>query len=137
MTFSRPCITPIELQWFDQLGVMHAAYPQPTQQDDETDDETSSSQCSARTTPVAVSDAVPNREPQQAALPKLVEMSPEDSARELLEVLATLLEAGNTSMPTRLYERLRNSCLLKDERLNHDADILRRIKAVLNRDQEG
>ena len=135
MTVSRPCIAPIELQWFDRSGVMHAAYPEPTRLDNETDDETSSPGSSAHAESVAVSDAV-NTEAPQAALPKLVEKRLEDSARELLEVLATLLEAG-TTMPGTLCDRLRNSCLLKDEHLSHEADSLSRIKTVLNRNQEG
>ena len=137
MTVSRPCITPIKLHWLKRLGVMHAAYPEPTRPDDETDDGTSPPESSAHAAPDGGSDAVPDGEASQAALPKSVEKRLEDSARELLEVLATLLEAGTTSMPKTLRVRLRSSCLLKDERLSHDADSLHRIEAVLNRNQEG
>ena len=55
MTVSRPCITPIELQWIDSSGIMHAAYPQST----EPDDKTSPPESSAHAAPVCVSGALP------------------------------------------------------------------------------
>ena len=122
MTFSRPCITPIKPRWIDSSGIMHAAYPQST----EPDDKTSPPESGAHAAPVWAS----------GALPKSVGKRLEDSVGELLEVLITLLEAGATSMPRTLCDRLRNSCLLKDERLSHDTDSLRRIEAALNRNQE-
>ena len=136
MTFSRPCITPVELQWIDVSGIMHAAYPQYT----EPNWEISLLESMVHATPGGVSNAVPDNAPgdaPQAALPKSVEERLEDSARGLLEILATFLEAGTTSIPRTLCDRIRNSCLLKDERLSHDADSLRRIEAVLKRNQGG
>lgn len=123
------CIPHIEPQWFDQLGIIHAVYPQST----ETDHETSPPESSAHAAPIGVSDVVAQAE---GSLPKSVEEHLEDSAQRLLEVLATLLETGATSMPRTLCDRLRDSYLLKDERSSHDADSLRRIKTVLNCSQE-
>ena len=136
MTVSRPCITPTEPQWIDFSGIMHAAYPQST----EPDDKTSPPESGAHAAPDLVSDAVPHKalaEAPQGALPESIEKRLEDPGRGLLEVLANFLEAGTTSMPRTLCDRLRNSCLLKDERMSHDADSLRRIDAVLNRNEEG
>ena len=126
MAFSRPCITPIEPQWIDRSGIMHAGYTQSAEPDH-------------KTSPEFLFDAVPDKAPAeapQAAFSKPVEKRLEDSARELLEVLATLLEAGTTSIPRTLCDRLRHSCLLKDERLSHYADSFHRIEGVLNRNQE-
>ena len=135
MTISRPSITPVEPRWFDHSGILHAAYQQST----EPDHNTSPPESSAHVAPDGVSDAVPetaSAEAPQAALPKSVEKCLEDPAQGLLEVLSILLEAGNTPLPRTLCDRLRNSCLLNDERWSHDAESLRRIEAVLNRNQE-
>ena len=59
-----------------------------------------------------------------------------DSARELLSVLAQLLEAGADSMPDTLLKRVRESPLISDGRLKHDVGSLCRIKRVLNRNLE-
>jgi hypothetical protein len=73
----------------------------------------------------------------------LTEKRLEDSAHGPLGVLALLLEAGADSMPEALLDRLRNSCLLSDERLlsdeclRSDAKSLPRIKALLDHNWNG
>ena len=141
MTVLRPlvrtvCITPIEPRWFDLSGMMHAVYPQSA----EPERRSPLPEPSAHAAPVEVFNAMPDEaraDAPQNDQPKSAEESLEDSARGLLRVLTLLLEAGATSMPITLLDRLEHSSLLSDERLSHDTDSLRRIKAVLNRTQQG
>ena len=134
MTVLRPMmrkvsIIPIQPQWFDLLEIMHAAYPQST----ELEGRSSLVESSGHTESEEASEEAPH----DAAPPlKLVEKRLEDSARGTLSALAVLLEAGADSMPRSLLDRVRQSCLLSDERLDHDVDSLCRIEAVLRRNRD-
>ena len=74
---------------------------------------------------------------QAAIEPETKEEHLQESARETLNVLAPLLEAGAGLMPAIFLDRVRSSSLLTDERLHHDIDSLRRIQVVLNSNLEG
>ena len=60
----------------------------------------------------------------------------EASGLGLLGVLALLVEAEATSIPTALLDRLRNSPLLADKWTCHDTESLSRIRAVVNPNQD-
>jgi len=66
----------------------------------------------------------------------LTEERLKDPARDFLGVLAPLLEAGADLIPG-LIDRFRSSVVLLDEHLHCDTESLRRINALLNRNQEG
>jgi hypothetical protein len=112
-----------EAYWSELSGVLHAAYPdsaQPTE--------------SKSLLPLSPQET--SSENQVVIDPRRFEVPLRDSARGILGVLTRFLGVGVTSMPVALLDRIRNSVLLSDERLGHDVDSLRRIKALLNHNQE-
>ena len=60
----------------------------------------------------------------------------EDSAGQVLGILADLLEAGGESLPTPFLDRVRESSLLQSEWLRRDVPSLNRIEIILGRPKE-
>ena len=114
----------VKTYWPGLLGVRHATYPEPARKTE-------------LTSPTPISPGVVQTKgtPNEIQAPlhhKIIERRLADSARCVLEVLAQLLEPGTGLMPAVLLNRVRNSPLLSDRRLDHDTSSLHRIRAILD-----
>jgi hypothetical protein len=126
MTLLRGLVVRIDrakAYWPELSGVVHATYPE-------------SAQPTESTSLVPLSPQGTSSETRVVLGPKTLEEHLEDSARDILRVLTRLLEVGVGSMPVALLDRIRNSVLLSEERLDHDVDSLSRIRVLLSCNQE-
>ena len=117
----------VKAYWPGLLGAMQATYTEPAQ----TTELTSPTPIS----PSTVQEMAPERTPSEGPAPpgpEIIEKRLADSAGCVLEVLAQLLEAGTGLMPAVLLDRVRNSPLLLDRRLQLDTSSLHRIRAMLD-----
>ena len=112
----------IKTYWPGLLGAMHATYPEPAQ----------IMELTSPTTPIGPAPEGTPSEGQAPLGPGIIEKRLADSARCVLEVLAQLLEVGTGLIPAVLLDRVRNSPLLSDRRLQHDTSSLHRIRVILD-----
>ena len=113
--------------WPGLLGAMHATYPEPAQ----ITELTSPPPISPRVAQELAPEGTPS-EGRAPPGPEIIEKHLADSAGCVLEVLAQLLEPGTGLMPALLFNRVRNSPLLLDRRLQLDTSSLHRIRAILD-----
>ena len=117
----------IKAYWPGLLGVMHATYPEPGR--------ITELMSPIPSSPSEVPATAPERTPSAGRAPlgpEILEKRLAESARCVLEVLAQLLEAGTGLIPAVLLNRVRNSPLLSDRRLDHDTSSLDRIRVILD-----
>ena len=117
----------LKTYWPGLVGAMHATYPEPA----EITELTSPTPISPRVAEETAAEGSPS-EGRAPPGPEIIEKRLADSARCVLEVLAQLFEVGTGLMPAVLLDRVRNSPLLSDGRLDHDTSSLHRIKIILN-----
>ena len=113
--------------WPGLLGAIQATYPEPAR----TTELTSPPPISPSVAQKMAPEGTPS-ESQAHLGPEIIEKRLADSARCVLEVLAQLLEAGTGLMPAVLVNRVRNSPLLSDRRLQLDTSSLHRIRTILD-----
>ena len=118
----------VKTYWPGLVGAMHATYPEPAQITELTSPTPISPTVAQETAP----EGIPS-EGQAPLGPEMIEKRLADSARCVLEVLVQLLEARTGLMPVVLLNRVRNSPLLSDRRLDHDSSSLHRIRVILDR----
>jgi len=135
ITFLRPLVREVHISrakdyWSELSRVMPEAYPDPA-----APNEPNLSLDPSMSAVWSEADEGVPRDHGAGPTLKMDEEHLEASGRGVLGVLALLVEAGATLMPSPLLDRVRNSHLLSDERLCHDTESLSRLESVLSCNQ--
>ena len=110
--------------WSELARVMHSTCPEPAQL----------TELTSPTPGVARNEAPEGTTSKGRPVlgPQTLKEHLEDSAQRVLEVLAQLFESGTGMVPAELLDRVGNSPLLSDKRLQDDSKSLNCIRGILN-----